>query len=131
MRERQTCLAKGRGNAPDLDMGVEADKDRRQPHQRVHGRHKLWHLGHLNPLCQLHTDQGAAANQKEREEPKPGARPQKCGHDGQRHAHNPVPYRALGAFLVLQTAKGEDEKNSRNNISGSGKSEFHEFCPIL
>ena len=113
------------GDILDFEMGVVADENRRQTHQRMHGGDKLRHLGHLDALRHVLTDQATADDQQQRQQPQPRSGTDQRGKDRQRHADDAVPDRALGAFLVRQAAERKDEQNSRNDIGGSGEAKFH------
>ena len=109
----------------DLKMRVEAHEHSRQTDQRVHRGHQLRHLGHLHALRHILTDQTTARDQQQRQQPQARTGANQRGKDRQRHTDDAIPDRALGAFLVRQTAKRKDEQNSRNNIGGSGEAKFH------
>ncbi len=89
-----------RQNPAQFDIGVKADKDRRQTDEAVHRRHKLRHLGHLDALRDHIADDPAARDEQHRQQPQARARPDQRRKNREPHADDPVPDRALGAFLA-------------------------------
>ncbi len=114
----------------DHDVGIEADKNRREANQAVHDRHKFGHLGHLHTCGELISDARAQRDKHERddEQPLPRSDERRDNRDG--HPGDAVPHGALGAFLSAQPAERQDEENRCDRIGRDGESEFHDACPL-
>jgi hypothetical protein len=84
-------------------MGVEAHENGGQTDEAVHDRHKLGHLGHLNPRGELVAHRRTRRDQDQRHEPEAGTRPDQRGDDRDGHADDAVPDRAFRAFLSRQS----------------------------
>ena len=114
-----------RQHVAQFDMRVIADEHRRQTHKAVHRGNQFGHLRHLHFCRQLIADGTATRDQDQRQQPEAGPRPDQCRSHGQSHAHDPVPYRALGAFLTRQPAKAEDEEDGGDYVSRCCKTKIH------
>ena len=132
LREGHAGSCQHFAHADQLDMGVETHENGGQTDQRMHDRHKLGHLGHLDLGGQLIAHARTRRDQDDRHEPKPRARPDQGGHDRNGHARNAIPNRALGAFLTRKPAQRQDEENARDRVGRNGETEIHLFypCPL-
>ena len=129
VKDLHAALGLGAQHAGQFDLGVEAHEDRGQADQRMHGRHKLRHFRHLHALRHDPADGPADGDHDQRQQPVARARPEQRGQHGQAHADDPVPDRALGAFLSRQPPQREDEQHGCDHIGRGGESVFH-CCPL-
>mmetsp|Transcript_28562 Transcript_28562/g.53708 ORF Transcript_28562/g.53708 Transcript_28562/m.53708 type:complete len:752 (-) Transcript_28562:574-2829(-) len=115
----------------DHQIGVKADKDRRQTNKRVHDGHKLGHLRHLDLGGQLIANGRTAREQDQRGEPEARTGAHKRRQNGDAHAHDAVPHGPLGAFLPRKAAQRQDEKDGCDHIGRDGECVFHSPRPVL
>ena len=112
-------------DAPELEIGIEADEHGGEADEGVQRRHQLRHLGHRDRLGHIPAD-GGADHQHHGDEGviADTGTEHRCPY-GQRHAGNAVPDGALGALLARQAAERQDEQDGGRHIGGRDDTKAH------
>ncbi|MNI56602.1 hypothetical protein D3C73_1116160 [compost metagenome] len=104
------------GDRTVIQVAVEANQHRSQPHEAVQHRHQFRHFGHFDLLGQIHAD-GTTDDHRDNDPAHvTGIRPEDGGDQRDRHPSHAEQVTLLGRFMARKTGQAENKQNSGNNV---------------
>ena len=98
------------------EIRIDADEDGSKANKGMKRSNQLWHAGHFNALCHNQANHRPDGNHGDEPSIISDLWPENGGADRQCHADDAKPYGALGAFLIGQPTKRENEENAGCDI---------------